>query len=189
MTIPEIASRETVNTNRVYLYKEGSFWKAYEFSAYLFITHVKTYQTKIKFYQNVGMQIVSIGFPDIALPQLLENRNVMFQTDREVVIQIEIPETPAKETFTEWKIQRLPLAEPKPQPAQSPVVSSAEMQVSIFSTDDMQAVQLDQSFVGANDDLFQPPEIFQTIRDFPLATSTPLDCMNFVAELKKMTPC
>ncbi|MDR0833694.1 MAG: hypothetical protein LBN93_05840 [Candidatus Symbiothrix sp.] len=160
MTMPEIVAREAVNTNRIYLYKEGSFWKAYEYSAYLFVIYIKMYQTKTKFLQNVGMQIVSIGFPDIALSKLLDGRNVVFQDNSHVILQIELSETSAKETFAEWKIQRLP--------APQPLVEKDEE--STPPTEKYAIFQID---------------LHQSIREFPLATSTPMDCMNFLADLKR----
>jgi hypothetical protein len=72
MDISGIFFIEEGNTDRIYLYKEGSFWKAYERSAYLFVQHIQAYQTRLRYYKNIDQEIISIGFPDIALPKIFK---------------------------------------------------------------------------------------------------------------------
>jgi hypothetical protein len=80
MEISGIVFIEEGNISHIHLYKEGSFWKAYERSAYLFVQHIKTYQTRLRYYKNIDQEIISIGFPDIALPKIfkiVETQNVV----------------------------------------------------------------------------------------------------------------
>lgn len=63
MTQKEIYDLEKTNKDRIYLYREGIFWKAYERSAfYLSGPGGKLKPTK-KFIKSVGDSIISVGFP------------------------------------------------------------------------------------------------------------------------------
>jgi hypothetical protein len=52
--ISKIITEEEMNINCIHLYKEGSFWKAYEQSAYLFVKHIKNYRTRLRHYIKVS---------------------------------------------------------------------------------------------------------------------------------------
>lgn len=103
MDISGIFFIEEGNTNSIHLYKEGSFWKAYEQSAYLFVQHIKAYQTKLRYYKNIDQEIISIGFPDIALAKILEGHKIIRQSETGIEIQIELDESVSG--FREWKAQ------------------------------------------------------------------------------------
>jgi hypothetical protein len=62
MKIAEIISLEHANEGIV-LYKEGIFWRAYELSAYRFVTSIKKYNVLCKFYKNIKQDVVYMGFP------------------------------------------------------------------------------------------------------------------------------
>lgn len=47
-TIESILAKESDNRQQIYLYREGVFYKAYERSAYLFVTRVKPFRAKKK---------------------------------------------------------------------------------------------------------------------------------------------
>ena len=61
--ISSILSREIHNLHCIYFYREGIFLKAYERSAYAFVTGVQSFRGKKRFVKNVNQEIVSIGFP------------------------------------------------------------------------------------------------------------------------------
>lgn len=46
-------SQESKNTDRIYLYREGVFYKAYERSAYLFVKHIKPFMVKKRLVKSV----------------------------------------------------------------------------------------------------------------------------------------
>ncbi len=62
MKIFEIVEKES-NNDAILLHREGIFWRAYEVSAYRFITHIKSYNIKSKYYKNIKKDIVYMGFP------------------------------------------------------------------------------------------------------------------------------
>lgn len=39
-------SQESANTDCIYLYREGAFYKVYEHSAYLFVKHIEPFMVK-----------------------------------------------------------------------------------------------------------------------------------------------
>jgi hypothetical protein len=52
--------------NSVLLYKEGSFWVAYEQSAFVLSQYKKLKATK-KYIKTVAREVVSVGFPPVSL--------------------------------------------------------------------------------------------------------------------------
>lgn len=62
-TIKERVEREQSNIDKIYLYKEGIFYRAYERSAYLWINHICKYEIKKRYVKTVGKVIVYLGFP------------------------------------------------------------------------------------------------------------------------------
>ena len=65
--LQEILKTESENTDKIHFYREGVFYKAYEKSAYLFVTYVKPFMVKKQFVKSVNQEVVSIGFPTNSL--------------------------------------------------------------------------------------------------------------------------
>lgn len=64
MTSQDFIRAEADNTDRIILYKEGLFWKAYERSAYILCMQVRPFKPTKKSLKSLdGGQIVSVGFP------------------------------------------------------------------------------------------------------------------------------
>ena len=154
MTIKEkIQLSESSNVN-IHLFKEGVFWTAYEQSAYL-ISQVKPYRLTKRFVKILSREIVSIGFPDTALEQIIFSETIteISRTDMYVVLQssFAIEET----VFNKWK-DGIEL--------QSTVICSKGENKSTPTIAD---------------------EIVNKIRFFDLSNATPMKCMMFLGELKK----
>lgn len=66
MTQKEIIEREEGNTSYIWLYLEGTFWKAYERSAFAFHTRVKEFRILRKESKTLGRDILYLGFPQTA---------------------------------------------------------------------------------------------------------------------------
>lgn len=66
--LTHILSTERNNTSHIYLYREGIFYKAYERSAYAFVTTVQQFMVKKKFFKCTNCEVVSIGFPSGPVP-------------------------------------------------------------------------------------------------------------------------
>jgi len=72
MTSRELIAAEANNTDRIALYREGLFWKAYERSAYALCTQVRAFKPTRKILKTLaGGDIVSVGFPAIAADRIL----------------------------------------------------------------------------------------------------------------------
>lgn len=63
-TIREKLDRET--GEKIYLYKQGVFWTAYEHSALILSRH-KPLKISVRFVKTVNQQVISVGFPDATL--------------------------------------------------------------------------------------------------------------------------
>ncbi len=61
--IAEVFAREDENSNCIYLYPEGVFYKAYLRSAFLFIRDFGNFKPIKKQLRSVERELVSIGFP------------------------------------------------------------------------------------------------------------------------------
>jgi hypothetical protein len=63
-TVQEKLDRET--GRKIYLYKQGVFWTAYEQSALILSRH-KPLKISIRFVKTVNRKVISVGFPDATL--------------------------------------------------------------------------------------------------------------------------
>lgn len=80
MNTQEILNAEAHITDRITLYYEGMFWKAYERSAYLVCTQLHPYKpTRRSIKKLGGAPIVSIGFPHTSLEKLIEGHPLVSQ--------------------------------------------------------------------------------------------------------------
>ncbi len=67
MTYAEILSLEDNNENKIYLFREGSFLKAYEHSAFLFHRYIHEFKLSRRFIKTVNRPVISLGFPESSL--------------------------------------------------------------------------------------------------------------------------
>lgn len=71
--------------NKLYLFKEGIFYKAYNQNAMWFVQHIKPYKVTIKYIKNCKQEVYSIGFPSTLLSKInfksfaLPNKNTTTQ--------------------------------------------------------------------------------------------------------------
>ena len=69
-SIKDKLKAEECNERTVRLWPEGMFFKAYERSAYLFVTQLKDYDVRRRYVDAVGRDVVWIGFPQSVLGKL-----------------------------------------------------------------------------------------------------------------------
>ena len=55
----------------IVLFREGNFMKAYDESAFMFVTHFKAYQVNRSFVKTVGQDVYSLGFPHLSIEKIL----------------------------------------------------------------------------------------------------------------------
>lgn len=163
--IDDILYSESSNTHFIRLYREGIFYKAYERSAYAFVTGVQPFMVKKRFVKSVGRAVVSIGFPTEGLHKHFAPERVKkFENGVEIELGYDID----IEAFETWEKGI----------ALTPEVSKTKVAATTPGAT--------ATAVGA------PPmascteqEAVMKIRMYPIEGKTPLDCMLFLSELKK----
>lgn len=109
-TIKEILQEERSRENdRLVLFLEGKFWKAYERSAYIMSQRYNFKPTK-RFIKLVGEDVVSVGFPQEQLEKYLPNAEMEKDGKRCYMLLRFLPD---EDAFREWKSSTL-IKEPKP---------------------------------------------------------------------------
>ena len=159
MTMREkISCMHNSPATEIHLWKEGIFWVAYEESAYV-VWLLKKYKPTKKFIKSVDMEVVSIGFPHSVLvgaPLTCAQFPPPIPTDTHIII----PATGISfvhEEFLSWK-NALPVS-------------------TVVGVGDNKGIH---PLVNNNN-----AHILARIKDFDLSYATPMDCMNFLAVIKK----
>ena len=67
MTFAQILESEDSNRNKIILYREGIFLKAYEHSAFLCFKYIHSFKLSYRFIKSVNRYVISLGFPDATL--------------------------------------------------------------------------------------------------------------------------
>lgn len=219
MTSRQFIIAEASNTDRIILYREGLFWKAYERSAYALCSQVRPLKPTRKVLKNLGGgDLVSVGFPTASEASTIGSLSVIERSELRLIVAVR---RPIDETaFRTWKAA-VPV-KPAAQPAERRSDGSSELPVAdrtvdagnavaeavasqgVASTDDETAATSNlpsqetgrstfrrllrwfrRSELRGTSDCAAQCRIVRELRAFDLADKTPLECMYFVAELKK----
>lgn len=164
---------ERGNADRIILYREGLFRKAYERSAYALCTQVHPLKATKRYLKVVGGEMVSVGFPQSGDTKFIGGLERMEETEDRLVLKAPAPIDPQE--FEAWK-EALPLQPPRaapkdPAPASAPKEeeSDGEERKEGMATAAISAERM----------------VAERLRLFDLAGRTPMECMLFVPELKK----
>ena len=171
MTKQEILDLERANSDKIHLLQEGSFWIAYERSAFRFVRTVKPYKVKKKMIKTVGCEVVSLGFPLKALYGIISEGGleIVERTDKRITLRAPDPLT--DEDFDLWKAEsEVFIPKSKLQPELNPNENAYEMKTPSNAVTSVSGALM---------------VIVHHIRNFSVENSTPMDCMFFVAELKR----
>lgn len=101
MTQKEIIEFEETNTGVIRLYLEGSFYKAYERSAFAFCTRIKDYKVLRKESKTLGRDILYVGFPMTALDRTLGNAMTRRVSDTTLDVVLSYPMN--ENEFFQWR--------------------------------------------------------------------------------------
>lgn len=163
--------------NVIHLFKEGGFYRAYNWSAWLIVTvaysdEVRKGQTDRK-PLNVSRKKVKNGDGDFAFvgfPIKSQEKFIPYYTefkpisDTQIDISIELPATDGEISFEslsqaveDWK-QAIPISEDKPKKEQDEPFHASP-----------------RSFTG----------VMSQVMSFPLESKTPIECMMFISQLKQ----
>ena len=123
------------------------FWRAYEYSAFLFVNNIKEYNVIHNYFKNIGQDVVYVGFPGSyydKIVDLCKQKNYILQNTNEK--QIIIKGTFELAGFSKWK---------------SEIIVKNKKKADLVETD-----------------------ILKKIKDYPLATKTPLEAQQFLFSLQ-----
>lgn len=170
MTASEIMNLEQENTNSIILLREGIFWKAYEKSAYAFHREVHPYKLSCKYVRVVKQKMVSLGFPIAATTTIISGKNVLLHEEQRLILAA----GPIDESdFIAWK-QLIP------------VTGSKAKHVSFSDQVHLWAQSVEEFYGTEKESKDQYLKIANSIREFNIESKTPLECMNFIAELNQI---
>lgn len=147
--------------DHIRLYAEGIFYKAYERSAWVACRVLHPFMVKKRAVRKVGQEVVSIGFPKTSLAKWAGTRRVEHVGDDCVVIYMNDDEALpyGADEYEAWKAGidlAVKEAVNEPEVQQATAVGTMEA------------------------------EVCEAIRRFPIESKNPIECMLFVAELKRM---
>ena len=151
-----LRNEEQKACNEILFYKEGVFYVAYEKSAWLFCRRIHSFRATKKFIKSVGKDMVSIGCPEQSLLKLTETTCRRNDKDGIVSFSVIMDEPLDGNDFEEWK-------------------SSLQY----FHGQGEKPVSC-KSASGNKEHMLR-----ECILNYPIESKTPMDCMLFVAELKK----
>ena len=149
----------------VHLWHEGSFLRAYDWSAWLLCHYVHEFKVTRRQFKGIEQPVVFVGFPQTSLPKFVpEGCDVLSVGEKHSVIELPLDLSEEelavlREEYVQW-CEAQPLAE------------SQQKERSATRT----------SAVAAHPTSLT--EIMHTILAFPVERKSPIDCMLFLTEVK-----
>lgn len=213
MTSQDFIRTEAANTDRIILYREGLFWKAYERSAFAVCSQVRAFKTTKKALKTLGGgHLVSIGFPAASENAVCgalecisrEQDRVVFAAPRAVdAAEFEVWKAaqPLKEAVRRTKTAVAAVdadvaaadvaatgavaAGPGIAVAGNPAASGPLPEERMRSPSEAES-RPGMRYAEADFSLTAACRVAGALKEFNLAEKTPLECMMFLSELKKM---
>ena len=162
-------TRETAEDwRRIHLFQEGSFYRAYEVSAWLCHKHISQFRVTHRHVKGIESTIAFVGFPLLSLEKRTpEGARVVSIADKHLAMDLPDKGSEADveclgREFEEWKTKQ-PLAEQKE------------------DGDKDKHVPRSSNGVTAHPTLFS---IAHQILAYPIESHSPIECMLFLAEVK-----
>ena len=87
MTQKEILGLEKED-NVIFLHQEGIFWKLYERSAFWFVQNRHAFRATRRYVKNIGVDVVSIGFPMTAYDTYASSLEVILREDKMIMVRM-----------------------------------------------------------------------------------------------------
>ena len=169
MTITE--KLQLLSFSEVHFHKEGVFWTVYEQSAFA-VCKVKPYQPVKKFIKAVKQEVVSAGFPENAFAAVEQALTSLFGIAKEG----QLPQLPQKgENHIVLKLEK-PIDETEYQRWKSTMAASRLLGVPRMPFNRYPSPQYDH---------INHWEVIDKLKCFNLSHATPMECMNFLFELKR----
>lgn len=161
------ASREGEEMQRsIHLFQEDSFYRAYEWSAWLMCCYIHEFKVTHRRMKGVEQTVSLIGFPVTSLNKWLSDnferhevgdKHIMYRLAADALSDISEGET-AGNAFESWKA-RQPIVE-NPSKAVAANAATAFVPVSLTA-------------------------VAQRIMSFPIEAKSPIECYQFLSEIKQ----
>lgn len=154
----------------VHLFKEGSFWRAYEWSAWLFVHYITEYQLTHRRLKQSEDTYILLGFPETSLNRIAASGHTQEFVDEHHIKMIvsddsEKPECSAENWQSLLNTLKDSIALKESAPAKEQKKNN-------------------QFFDNPLRRVSSMSEIGRKILAYPLESRSPLDAMQFIAELK-----
>ena len=164
-SISEKLAIERKNVRTVILWPEGSFYKAYERSAYLFVTHFRAYEVRRKFVEAAGQDVLSVGFPQTVIHGLDKPAKV----GDDGVAKITLESGPDEQQFLQWR-ESIPMLDTfKRESRRQPAHETAMLPT-----------------MSSDKDLSSESVVANRIRRLDLSAITPMQCILLLSELQQI---
>lgn len=195
MTSKDFIQAEAENTDRIVLYREGLFWKAYERSAFAVCTQIRPFKPTRRSLKILGGgELISIGFPASSEAEVLAGLQRLETSHDRLVLSTPQPITGPE--FEVWKAS-VPLAQPRSGKADAESSSGSAASHPCGAAPGIGASDAYKGVVTttypAPGTLLNPDYTLSTacviaerVRGYDLASSTPMECMCFLSEMKKL---
>ncbi|MBQ6204191.1 MAG: hypothetical protein IJK46_08885 [Prevotella sp.] len=155
----------------VHLHREGSFLRAYDWSAWLCCRFLHDFKVNKRKFKDVDNPVAYIGFPDTSLGKWMPEGAVQ-RVESEKHLVVELPElmfTDSAEAmsaaYAEWK-EGIPLTE------SNPGLRKRGGKGTVVDDD------IDESTVTLT-------AIMQRVLAFPIESKSPIESMTFLADIKR----
>ena len=172
-TLEEIVGSEERNLSQVVLYPEGMFYKAYERSAYVCATRIAPFRPSRKRVKYLGRDVVSVGFPMQVLEKYFPGASPQ---EPGGCVVVELAEAVGAQAFEAWKAA-LPFKEPRARVPSAAAAAPVETAAGLTDTAPSLPSRSEDEPFG---------RLAQLIRGFRLEAATPLQCVLFIDELKRV---
>lgn len=167
--ILDVEQQRTSDTEcrQVHIFQEGTFYRAYERSAWLVVTYISPLKPTRRNVKGQEESIVFCGFPVTSLPKYTPDGCVAaVQEDKSVLLSLPATLYPSvaaaeaeQEKFANWK-QSIPLSESKKDAHKESIIDAARAPMRLT-------------------------EIMQQILAFPIEQKSPIEAMVFLSEIKQ----
>ncbi|WP_111898889.1 hypothetical protein [Pseudoprevotella muciniphila] len=157
-------TKDATQCHRVHLWHEGSFMRAYDWSAWLMCRFVHEFKATKRQFKDIDAPVVYIGFPKTSLQKFVPDGCVPKDVeDKHTVIDLPIDVTndvleTMRAEYAQW-VEKQPLSTSQQKEKSTSRQSEAISPSSIS-------------------------EVMHTIMSFPVESKSPIDCMMFLAEIK-----
>lgn len=107
MTKKEILTFERQNPGVIRLYLEGTFYRAYEQSAWALCSFVSPMKVSCSYVKSAGDYMASVGFPKASLAKWSAGRQFFELPYKVAELSLQGTETIDDDAFTEWKARQI----------------------------------------------------------------------------------